>query len=182
MQVIELAIHNICSAASKGQTSDQTLGLSSENNPDDHSASVYPADAALLLPHYQHSAGSASSAEWTTVSHGQLAAYASLVTSLELGQQDVVLTQTSPAEPLGVYQLLLSLFAGAAMLPARATSAHEMVSAMAKQNVTVCLATVDELQDWLHAGLSSQVQLPPPFCSCKIVTATFLKEVSCPDI
>lgn len=158
MQVIELAICDLCSAASRGQPSNQTL--SSKKDLDNHftAVSVQPADPALVLPPCHRPAGSASSAKCTTVSPGRLSAYSSLVTSLELGQQDVVLTQTSPAEPLGVYQLLLSLFAGAAMLPAHAADAHAMIAAMAKHNVTVCLATVGELQDWLQAGLSSQVR------------------------
>ena len=154
MQVIELDMYDICSESVDRPDSEQARP--SQENQDCHSAD--PADVALLLATSQDDAGTASPARWpwTTVSHRQLAAHNSLVGALELGKQDVVLTQTSPAELLGVYQLALSLYAGASMVPVSAADAHEMVSALAEHHVTVCLVTVDELQDWLHAGLSSQ--------------------------
>ena len=150
---------DICSESIGRPAVDSKHAETSQEQQDCHPVPVTPADAALLLPPRQDSAESASSAEWTTVSHGQLAAYSSLVSALDLSQQDVVLTQTSPAEPLGMYQLVVSLFAGAAMLPANAADAHEMVSVLTEHRVTVCMVTADELQDWLHAGLSSQVGL-----------------------
>ena len=156
--MITLDMDDICSEGRPAE--DSKHAGTSEEQQDCHPVPVNPADAALLLPPSQDSAESASSAEWTVVSHGQLAAYSSLVSHLGVNQQDIVLTQTSPAEPLGMYQLVVSLFAGAAMLPANAVDAHEMVSALTEHHVTVCMVTADELQDWLHAGLSSQVGLP----------------------
>lgn len=152
---------DICSECTGRPAADSNHTGTSQEQQDCHPVLVHvnPADAALLLPPSQDSAESASSADWTVVSHGQLAAYSSLVSALDLNQQDIVLTQTSPCEPLGLYQLVVSLFAGAAMLPVNAADAHEMVAALTEHHVTVCMVTADELQDWLHAGLSSQVEL-----------------------
>ena len=129
-----------------------------------------------MLPMSQPDAAGSSSpiwssqpASWTPISHGQLAAYASLVDALGLGADDVFLTQTSPAESMGIYQLVLAVLSGACMLPATASDAHEMVPILAEHSVTVITVTADELENVLHAGLSSQVQLVghmPHCCTC----------------
>ena len=152
--MIELDLEELCA---ESQEQKHAMGIS-QRDQDCHPFAVSPMSPALLLPPTtQDPAGLGSSAGWTPISHGQVAAYGSLVRSLGLGQQDVFLTQTSPAEPLGLYQLVLALYAGAAMLPATASDAHEMVAILAEHKVTICVVTADELQDWLHAGLSSQV-------------------------
>ncbi len=155
--MIDLNIQDICSE--QADNADESV---QPGDQDCHP--VDPAATALMLPMAHHDSagpaspvGSAQPASWTPISHGQLAAYASLVDALALGTDDVLLTQTSPVESMGVYQLVLGLLSGACMLPATASDSHEMVPILAEHCVTVIAVTADELENLLHAGLSSQV-------------------------